>query len=329
MKVLAGDIGGTHARLALVDIDDEGWSFEAEQRYDSSAYDGLAPIVREFLGGLGETVEHASFGLACPIADGVCKLTNLDWEIDAATFGDEIGIADTRLINDFDCVGHAIPRLGPDDLVQLKEGEAREHAPIAVIGAGTGLGQGMLVWIEGRYRVVSSEGGHTDLAASNELQWRLVKHLAQRFGHVSLERVASGPGLANIYEFLVVDGFACERPDVRSEILDGDPGEVISRHGLAGDDPLSVKALDVFAEVLGAAAGDLALTVRAGAGVYIAGGIAPQILDKLRDGTFVAAFEAKGRLSSLVEPLPVWVIVNSEIGLIGAAAAALRDREEA
>lgn len=329
MKVLAGDIGGTHARLALVEIDDGGWSFAAEHSYDSSAYDGLAPIVREFVGDLDETVEHASFGLACPIADGVCKLTNLDWEIDARTFGDEIGIADTRLINDFDCVGHAIPRLGSEDLVQIKEGEAREQAPIAVIGAGTGLGQGMLVWIEGRYRVVSSEGGHTDLAARNELQWRLVKHLAQRFGHVSLERAASGPGLANIYEFLVVDGFACERPGVRSEILDGDPGEVISRHGLAGDDPLCVKALDVFVEVLGAAAGDLALTVRAGAGVYIAGGIAPQILDKLRDGSFVAAFEAKGRLSSLVERLPVWVIVNSEIGLIGAAAAALRDRGEA
>lgn len=325
MKVLAGDIGGTHARLALVEIDEGGWSLCAERQFDSGAYEGLAPIVREFVEGLGETVEHASFGLACPISDGVCKLTNLDWEIDAARFPSEIGVADARLINDFDCIGHAIPRLGADDLVELQGGTAQEHAPIAVIGAGTGLGQGVLGWVDGRYRVLSSEGGHSDLAARDELQWRLVKHLSARFGHVSWERAVSGPGLANIYEFLAVDGFAPERPAVRREILDGDPGEVISRHGLAGDDELCVKALDLFADLLGAAAGNLALTVRAGAGLYVAGGIAPKILDKLRDGTFLAAFRAKGRLSSLVENLPVWVIVNPEVGLIGAAAAALAD----
>jgi glucokinase len=323
MRVLAGDIGGTHARLALVEIGDGGWTFHAERKFDSRAFDGLAPIVEEFRRGLDEPVEHASFGLACPIVDGVCKLTNLDWEIDASTFPAEIGIADTRLVNDFDCVGYAIPLLGADDLVQLQEGEVTEHGPIAVIGAGTGLGEGLLVWVDGRYRVLSSEGGHVDLAARDELEWRLVRHLNGRFGHVSCERALSGPGLANIYEFLVVEGYAPERPAVRQEILDGDAGEVISRHGLTGDDPLCVKALDLFVTMLGAAAGNLALTVRASAGLYVAGGIAPKILDKLADGGFLAAMSSKGRMSRLVEDLPVWVIVNPEVGLIGAAAAAL------
>lgn len=323
MKVLVGDIGGTHARLAIMEIDGEDWEILEEREYDSGEFDGLAPIVRRFRTEVNGEVDSASFGLACPIEDGVCRLTNLDWEIDAKTFGDEIEIPDTRIVNDFDCVGHALRYLGEDDLVELQPGEPREHGPIAVIGAGTGLGQGFLVWHDGHYRVHASEGGHVDLAPRSSLGWELEEHLGEKYGHVSYERVVSGPGLVDVYDFLGGSGYAEERVATRSEMAERDAAEVISEHGLAGDDPLCVRALDIFVELFGAQAGNLALTVRADGGVYVAGGIAPQIIDRLRDGPFLAAFRGKGRMSGLVANIPVWVIVNPRVGLIGAAAAAL------
>lgn len=323
MRVLAGDVGGTHARLAIVEIDETGWAILEEREYESREYDGLAPIVRRFRDEAEANVETASFGLACPIEDGVCHLTNLDWEIEVDAFGDQIGIPDVRLVNDFDCIGHALRFLGPDDRVELQGGEPREDGPIAVIGAGTGLGHGFLVWSDGRYRVYASEGGHVDLAARTPLQWELRKHLQSKYDHVSYERVVSGPGLVEVYQFLAETGLAPERDGTRSAMAEGDPAAVISELGLAGDDPLCVRALDVFVELFGAQAGNLALTVRADGGVYIAGGIAPKIIDRLRDGPFLEAFRDKGRMTDLVAGLPIWVIVNPGVGLIGAAAAAL------
>lgn len=323
MRVLAGDIGGTHARLSIVEIGDEGWEIQEEREYDSNAFEGLAPVVRRYRTEVQQEVDTASFGLACPIEDGICRLTNLDWEIDASSFGDEIGIPDARIVNDFNCVGYALRFLGPDDLVELQPGTPREHGPIAVIGAGTGLGQGFLVWHDGRYRVQASEGGHVDLAPRSPLGWELVEHLREKYGHVSYERVVSGPGMVDVYEFLAESGYAEERDVTREEMNERDAAEVISDHGLAGDDPLCVRALDIFVELFGAQAGNLALTVRADGGVYLAGGIAPQITDRLRNGPFLDAFRSKGRMSDLVADVPVWVIVNPRVGLIGAAAAAL------
>jgi glucokinase len=323
MKVLAGDVGGTHARLAIVEIDDADREVLEEREYDSREFDGLAPIVRRFRTEIGTVVEAASFGLACPISEGVCRLTNLDWEIDVASFGDEIGIAHTRIVNDFNCVGHALRFLGADDRVELQPGKPREHGPIAVIGAGTGLGQGFLVWRDGRYRVHASEGGHVDLAARSAVGWELKQHLQEKYGHVSYERVVSGPGLVDVYDFLVESGYEEERAETRSAMAERDAAAVISEFGLARDDPACARALDIFVELFGAQAGNLALTVRADGGVYIAGGIAPQIIDRLRNGPFLEAFRSKGRMSDLVAAVPVWVIVNPQIGLIGAAAAVL------
>lgn len=323
MKVLAGDVGGTHARLAVVEVTATTWKMLAERRYESRKFDGLAPIVEQFRANVAGDVEAASFGVAGSIENGRVQLTNLDWSIDVNGFGDEIGLSRTRVINDFDALGHALPYLGPSDRAELQRGTPRAQAPIGVIGAGTGLGEAFLLWENGHYRVHDSEGGHVDLAPQSALQWRLAEHFQTRYGHASFERVVSGPGLVDVYRFLVADGYAPERRETRTAMGNGDAAAVISERALAGDDPLCEKALSIFVEMYGAQAGNLALTIKAEGGIYVAGGIAPKILPRLRAGSFLDAFRRKGRMSNLLSTIPVWVILNPDVGLVGAAAAAL------
>jgi len=323
MKVLAGDVGGTHARLAVVEITETTWTILAERRYESRKFDGLGPIVEQFRANVAGDVDAASFGVAGAIENGRVQLTNLDWSIDVKGFGDEIGVARTRVINDFEALGHALPYMGPKDRAELQRGAPRAQAPIGVIGAGTGLGEAFLLWEHGRYRVHDSEGGHVDLAPQSAIQWRLAEHFQTRYGHASFERVVSGPGLVDVYRFLAGDGYAPERPETRTAMEQGDAAAVISDRALAGDDPLCEKALSIFVEMYGAQAGNLALTIKAEGGIYVAGGIAPKILPRLRAGSFLDAFRRKGRMSNLLSTIPVWVILNTDVGLIGAAAAAL------
>ena len=322
MKVLAGDIGGTHARLALVEVTDGATRIVHDRRFASRSAPGLAPIVRGYLAQAPAAPERACFGIAGPVVDGECRTPNLPWMVSAPALAADIGIPHTTIINDFDAAGYGLGRLGPADLVTLQPGMRAEHGTIALIGAGTGLGQGFLVWDGGRYRVHASEGGHVNFAARDAVEWGLRGTLMDEFGHVSYERILSGAGLAHLYSYLAVTGFAAERPEVRLEMERDDPAAVVSRHALAGDDPLSVKALDIFASVYGAQAGNLALTVLATGGVYLAGGIAPRIITKLKDGTFMTAFRSKGRLSGLVARMPVHAIMSPDVGLLGAAAAA-------
>jgi glucokinase len=324
VKVLAGDVGGTNARLAIVDVTDAGVSVVHQRRFGTQGTTGLAPIVLRYLTDVGTTPEHACFGIACPIVDGDCRTPNLPWTVNAAALATDIGIAHTTIVNDFDAIGYGLARLGPSDLVTLQVGSATPHGTIAVIGAGTGLGQGFLVWDGERYRVHPSEGGHVNFAARDEIEWGLRQSLLDEFGHVSYERVLSGSGLVRVYRYLAASGFAPERPETRLEMDGEDAAAVVSRHGLAGDDALAVRALDIFAAVLGSQAGNLALTVLATGGVYVAGGIAPQIVGKLADGTFVAAFGHKGRLSELAARIPIHVIMSPDVGLLGAAEVAAR-----
>ncbi len=322
MRVLAGDIGGTNARLAIAEVEGPAVRIVAERRFPSASAPGLASIVKRFLDGAGEAPPRACFGIAGPVVDGEVKTPNLPWVVNAKALATEIGIPCTTLINDFHAVGHALPFLGPADLVTLQEGVPEEHGTLALIGAGTGLGEGFLVWDADHYRVLASEGGHANFAARDAVEWGLRGTLLDEFGHVSAERVLSGPGLARIYRYLASTGFAPERPDLRREIDREDPAAVVTRHALAGDDPLSVKALDVFVSAYGAQAGNLAITVFATGGVFVAGGIAPRIVPKLSDGAFVASFRGKGRLAELLARIPVKVITNGDVGLLGAAAAA-------
>jgi glucokinase len=324
MIVLAGDIGGTNARLATVRVEPGGMTVLDERRYPSEEFPGLGPIVRRFLDEGGTRPARACFGVACPVVGDDCTAPNLPWTINARSLAAEIGIRRTAIINDFVAVGYGVERLGPADLVTLQPGHPVPGGPIALIGAGTGLGEGFLLRTGDHYHVLASEGGHADFAPRGAIQTRLLEFLRGEYGRVSWERLLSGPGLVNIYRGLAAAGVAAERPAVREEMAHDDPAAVITRHAAAGDDPLCDRTLEVFVEVYGAQAGNLALTVVATGGVYLTGGIAPRIIERLRGPAFLAAFREKGRLTEVVSAVPVHVIIASNVALLGAAQVASR-----
>lgn len=324
MTVLAGDIGGTHARLALFDLEEGAVPALREHRTVASGdHPGLAPIVRAFLerldGARVEAIEGVCLAMAGPVKDGTCRLPNLGWTVEEEALGEAIGFPGVRLLNDFEAVGHGVLALGPDACATLQEGQARPRAPMVVVGPGTGLGQGFLLWEGDRYQVHPSEGGHADFAPRTRREWALAHHLRAKYGHASWERVVSGPGLAETYRFLADSGFSHESPEVRTEMDEGDPTEVVARLGLEGSDPICREALEIFVSALGAQAGNLVLTFEAEGGVYLAGGMAPRLLEALRGSTFMEAFRRKGRLSRLVEDVPVRVVLDERVGLKGAA----------
>lgn len=324
MIVLAGDVGGTNARLAIVELEERTARIVRQDRYPSAEHKGLAPIVRQFCQEGGSLPDRACFGIACPVVGDDCAAPNLPWTINVRALAAEIGIPRTAIINDFVAVGYGIEMLTPADLATLQEGTPEPEKPIALIGAGTGLGEGFLIWQDDHYRVLPSEGGHTDFASVGELQVGLLRWLRERFGRVSWERLLSGPGIANIYSYLREAGVAPEQPSVRAELDAEDDGTVIVRHALDRSDCLSLRALDLFWEVLGAEAGNLALTIVATGGVYIAGGIAPRLVQRLDSSPLLTAFRDKGRLSGLLSRMPVHVIMNPGVGILGAAAFAGR-----
>jgi glucokinase len=322
--VLAGDVGGTNARLAVVELDGRTARIARERRYPSRDYPGLAPIVRRFYEEEAARPDRACFGIACPVTGDDCTAPNLPWTINARQLAADIEIPRTTIINDFVAVGYGIESLGPPDLATLQEGTLESQGPIALIGAGTGLGQGFLFWEGDHYRVLASEGGHGDFAPRGTLQAGLLQFLGREFHRVSWERLLSGPGMVNTYRYLLASAAAPEQATVRSEMKSEDPAAVIARHGLARTDCLSERTLDLFCEILGAQAGNLALTVVATGGVYLAGGIAPRIVERLRSGPFLTTFRDKGRLSELLSRMPVHVIMNPNVALLGAAAVAGR-----
>jgi len=337
--ILAGDVGGTHARFALFE---QGPPLEQEagarrplrrldrQTYDSADYAGLGEIVTRYLrseplASIAGSPTRACLALAAPRDGHRWRFPNRDWTVEAESLRRETGLEKLVLCNDFDAVAHSIDQLDPTDLAELRPGRAEARAPRAFLGAGTGLGVAFSFWSGDRHRVVSSEGGHVDFAPRSEREQRLLAFLQERHDHVSYERVLSGSGLEAIYRSLARDRTAEDSQAVLRRFEREDPAAVVSTLGLKGEDPLCAEALDVFASVYGAQAGNLALLVEARGGVLIAGGIAPRILEKLRDGRFVRAFEAKGRVSDLLEEVPVHVVVREDVGLLGAAVVALDD----
>jgi glucokinase len=325
VNVLAGDIGGTHTRLALVRVTQRGMEVIAEHHYPSRSAPALRPLVQQFLAEIGTKPQRAGLAVAGPVVNGVCHASNLPWVVSAKAIAKASGIPRVVLLNDFAALGYGLGRLQPVDLVTLQPGTVDPKGVVALIGAGTGLGEAFVLRGRGRARVLASEGGHTDFAPDGERAWGLFEYLRARYGHVSWERVLSGNGLVDIYHYLASRGEPAPHPDVAQEMRAAkDPAAVVSRHGLEGTDPLAEEAISVFAEVYGAQAGNLALTVFATGGVYVAGGIAPQILAKLQDGTFIKAFLSKGRLLEVLERIPVRVIVNPRVALWGAAEEAAR-----
>ncbi len=331
MQVLAGDIGGTKVLLQIAEFDKGNYQVKAEQRFASNAYDGLLPIIQEFLrtppARTSISLDSACFGIAGPISETptgqLARVTNLPWEVKGAVLARELKLSKLRLMNDFQAIGYGIEALDPQDLAVLQEGEAVPHAPRIVIGAGTGLGQGLLIWQGDHYEAIATEGGHVDFGPTDALQMELLQYLKKKLNHVSYERVLSGSGLVTLYNFLH-DREAPTSSDLTEAMKTGDPAAVISDAALKGKDALAIQALDLFVTIYGAQAGNFALSCLAEGGVYIAGGIAPKIIDKLTDGTFMRAFTSKGRMSSLVQAMPVKVVMNPKVGLMGAALAASR-----
>jgi len=317
---LAGDVGGTKALLALFDGPRERFA----RRYACSDFAAFAGLLERFLAdaqaALGERprIDGACLGVAGPVAGGRATLTNLPWQIDAAA----LGLPGLRLMNDFEAAAHALDALGAADLATLQPGAPSEGAPRLLIGAGTGLGVAFLVGRGAALRVVPGEGGHAGFAPADDLQDALCRHLRARLGRVDIEHVVSGPGLARIYAFLRDTGRHAESAAAAAALARGDPAAAIADLALRADDPLAGAALDLFVACYGAAAGDYALAALARGGVFVAGGIAPKILPRLRAGGFVAAFNAKGAFAATALACPLHIVVNERLGLLGAAAVA-------
>jgi glucokinase len=317
MRVLAGDIGGTNTRLALYDVHGESLHRLADRASRNASAPGLEALVGEFLGRTGGACDAACIGVAAPIVGRRARLTNLAWEVDAAALEHAFAIPRVKLINDLEAVAWSAGVLAPDDLELLSACSVAQPANAAVIAAGTGLGEAGLAWDGARHRPFACEGGHAELAPTSELEIELLRWLWRRHRRVSWERAVSGPGLLNLYRFLL-EHLGAEAPEWLSPGRELEPADV-SRAGMERTDPTAVAALDLFVRLYGIEAGNLALKLMAFGGVFIAGGIAPRILPKLREGGFMAAFTDKGRMSPLLEAMPVWVIANDRAALLGAA----------
>jgi len=326
MRILAGDIGGTKTDLTLTEIDDEGRRRveRASARYPSADFPDLITMLRAFLGAEPGPVDAAAFGIAGPVVDGVCKTTNLPWIVDRARLAAELGLPPGRLslLNDFHALALGVDQLGSDQLDLLQEGELDPAGPRAIIGAGTGLGEAILVPTAAGPRVLATEGGHVDFAPRDAFEIRLLEFVSSRLDHVSYERLVSGVGIATIYEFVVREGIAPVSPAVEARFAREDPAAVIGDLALSGGDPACVATIDRFLRIYGAEAGNLALKVLPSGGLFIAGGIAPKLLPLLRSGAFLRALLAKGRMRALLERLQIAVVTEPRVGLFGAERAA-------
>ncbi|MBD1854886.1 MULTISPECIES: glucokinase [Leptolyngbya] len=344
--LLAGDIGGTKTILRLVeaqvDQTETAKSSLFEQRYVSRDFPDLVPMVEKFLQEAQQATgqlfapEKACFGIAGPVVNNTSKVTNVGWMLEGDRLSEQLSIPKVSLINDFAAIGYGILALEPTDLHVLQQGQPKENAPIAVIGAGTGLGQGYLVHDGTAYQVFESEGGHADFAPRTELEFQMSRYLLDKLNieRISVERIVSGQGIIAIYQFLRDRDFAKESPEI-AEIMHTwnseigrektvDPAAAISQAALEQRDHLSEKTMQMFIDAYGAEAGNQALKLLPYGGLYIAGGIAAKVLPLMEEGSFVRSFQLKGRMRSLMEQVPIQIVLNPQVGLIGAALCASR-----
>jgi glucokinase len=314
--ILAGDIGGTNARLAYFQPQNGHLRLISERVFPSREHSEFGEIVNEFLEGSSTRPEVACFGIAGPVQNGRVETSNLPWIIEQSRLAKEIKLPATLLINDLEANAWGIGALAANDLVSLNRGSSPAVGNQAVIAPGTGLGEAGLFWDGSHHHVFACEGGHTDFAPRDDLQIELLRFLRARFGHVSYERILSGPGLVNVYEFL------SESEGGKNSALDTkktDAAATISQAALNGSDPIAEKALEIWIAVYGAEASNLALKTMATGGIFLGGGISPKVLAKLQTPVFMKAFRDKGRLQPVVESIPVQVITNDKAGLLGAA----------
>jgi glucokinase len=319
VKILAGDIGGTHTRLAFLEGTADRLQPLQTEVFPSPQFSGLTEIARKFLGEHPQAVDAACFGLPGAVVNGRVETTNLPWVVDARQMAADLSLSSVTLINDLFANAHGIALLEESDFVVLNPGVPIGTGNRALISAGTGLGEaGLYADGRGDHHPFPSEGGHADFAPRTDLEIDLLRYLLGRFEHVSYERVLSGPGLHNIYQFLRETGRGEEPAWLAEQIAQGDPSAAISKSALEGTSAICVQALDIFVSVYGAETGNLALKMLATGGMYVGGGIAPKIIRKLSSTTFMKAFTAKGRSSGLLKDVPVRVITNDKTALLGA-----------
>jgi len=317
--ILAGDIGGTNARLAVFDVLDGHFTLISASVFPSREYTSLDEIVSKFVRSANVHPHAACFGVAGPVRNGRVEASNLPWIIESKRLAEELDLKKTLLINDLEANAWGIAFLDAADLVSLNQVKGTPVGNQAVISAGTGLGEAGMYWDGTKHHVFACEGGHADFAPRNELETELLRYLRVRFGHVSYERIVSGPGLVNVFNFLRDTGRGVEPKWLADEMLHSDPAAAISRAAIDGRCGLSEQAIDLFVSIYGAEAGNLALKIMATGGIYLGGGIAPKILPKLAGPLFMEGFLSKGRMQHLLEAIPVKVITNDKVALLGAA----------
>jgi glucokinase len=320
--ILAGDIGGTHTRIALFDPQATPLRPMRQADFPSQNYPSLSEIALEFLSHEPVKISSCCFGVSGPVIDGKSHPTNIPWKLDSAEIAARIG-APCTLINDLEANAYGIAALEPHDFAVLQPGKPCHGANAAVISAGTGLGQAGMFWDGKRYHPFASEGGHVTFSPRNVLEIHLLNYLLKRWDHVSWERVLSGPGLLNIYEFFRDTGRGEEPSWLAERLQDGDRSATIAHAAIHSESELCSMALGLFVSLYGAEAGNLALKLMARGGIYLGGGIAPRILGQLKQGTFLLSFREKGRMHQTLGDIPVSVILNDLASLIGAARCAV------
>ncbi|MGF1486661.1 MAG: glucokinase [Prochloraceae cyanobacterium] len=338
MKILAGDIGGTKTILRLVEAEENSQNYQTieQKKYPSQEYPDLVPMVEKFLDESKESsVDKACFAIAGPVINNTSKLTNINWSLDSKRLSKELKIEKVSLINDFAAISYGILGIKKEELETIQKGEEIENTPIAVIGAGTGLGEGFLVpQGDNNYQVFASEGGHSDFAPRSQLELELLEYIKTKnnLDRVSAERVISGQGIVSIYQFLRDTNYAPESPEIGDKIKQWeedrgseiDPGAVISIGAKEGNDSLCQQTMEIFVAAYGAEAGNLALKILAYGGVYIAGGIAAKNVSLMKKDLFLQPFQQKGRMTSLLEKIPVHIVTNQAVGSIGSILYAMR-----
>jgi glucokinase len=328
MKILAGDVGGTNSRMAV--FEERGGKLDVlwSKAYPSKDHASLVEVVRAASDEAGQRIDAASFGVAGPVQNGVCRATNLPWVVEASDLARALGLASAGLINDLEANAYGLAALARRDLKTLRVGEAGAHGNRALIAAGTGLGEAGLYWDGREHHPFACEGGHASFSpttvAGDEVEIDLLRWLAERHGHVSWERVVSGPGLHSIYQFLRDTGRYTEPADLGRRIAGADPAATISQAASRGECDLAVQSLTLFVKLYGAEAGNLSLKIMSTGGLYIGGGIAPKIASWLERPIFLEAFLDKGRLRPVLEAMPVHIVLNDKAALLGAARHALK-----